>query len=353
MYLFIYYIYRILPESSFRNLSSVQYLSFSDNELDEVPIHILNQMPNLGTLDLANGNIQELRTNDLKAVKRIGHIVLVNNGLTILEKDSIPHGVSYLHLGRNNLTTLNETLRNLNNMEVLFINENKLKTLDNELPIGSQKLKSIIGHHNHLVNLPKEMETFSKIDSIYFSNNDLTSLNGTLKHGKNLFQIFFSNNFIEYLADDEFQYCAGLETLDFGNNKIKSLNNSLLPLKNIRRANFSHNLLNEFSLNEIVGLKYFRMLDLSYNRIEKLMGVIQSEKNIIEPGSYLYELNLKNNKLKSLHGGMLGFNKLHDLNLAYNEFEYLSSDDLMGLEELETLDISHNYLRTLEDTAKV
>lgn len=349
IYLF-HLLYRTLPESSFRNLTHMEYLSLSENNLEEIPRHILNHMPRIGTLDFARGRIKKIHTDDFRTLKYVRHLVLVNNHLQMLEKESIPKTIRYLHLGRNNLTSLNGTLRELEHMEVLFLNENNLSSLDDELPVGSQKLMMIIAHHNKLSRLPADLKTLPHLDSLYFSDNEIKSFDGVFKHGSRIHNIFAYNNKIEYLAQDEFLEAERIETLDLASNYIRSLNNSLLPLKNMRICNFSRNLLTEFSLNEIRDLKLLRVVDLSHNKIEKLTGRME---NIVEPDSFIYELRLEHNLLKSLDGAMMGLNKLRVLSLSHNLLKWISPDDLIGLEELEFLDVSHNNLQTLEETSKV
>lgn len=338
---------RYLPESSFQNLTKIEYLSLANNDLEEIPKHILSHMPKIGTLDLGLGWIRKIHYDDFLHLKNIGCLVLVSNRISMLEKNSIPSTLRSLHLGRNNITSLNGTLRQLNEMHLLFLNDNIIETLDEQLP---QNLKTIIAHHNRLTHLPREMETMSHLDSLYFNHNQLRSLDGVFRHGNNIKYLYFESNLIDRLDRDEFQYCENMETIDFCYNLLTSLNQSLTPLNNLISANFSHNLLSEFSLNEIRGLKYLRVIDLSYNRIEKLTGRME---NIVETDSFILEIRLNNNLLKSLDGAMMGFNKLRFLDVSYNLLRFISPDDLIGLEELEYLDVSHNYLQTLEETEKV
>lgn len=315
--------------------------------MEEVPKHILSHMPNIGTLDLGLGWIRQIHYDDFFHLKNMECLILVSNRISTLEQNSIPTTIRSLHLGRNNITSLNGTLRHLNEMLVLFLNDNIIETLDDQLP---QKLKTIIAHHNRLTHLPREIETMSQLDSLYFHHNQLRSLDGILRHGNNIKYLYFESNLIDHLDRDEFQYCENMEILDVCYNLLTSLNNSLLPLTKLISANFSHNLLSEFSLNEIRGLKDLRVIDLSYNRIEKLTGRME---NIVETYSFIWEIRLEHNLLKSLDGAMMNFNKLRFLDVSYNMLRILSPDDLIGMEELEVLDVSHNYLQTLEKTEKV
>lgn len=306
-------------------------------------------MPDVGTIDLAQGNIQKIKKDDFRDLKKVRYLVLVNNKLKSLEKDSIPKTISILHLGQNSLTSLNGTLREIENMTVLFLNHNNLTILDDELPIKSKDFKSLQVHHNKLQRLPQDLKKFPLLDAVICSDNELRSLDGVFKNATFIQGLNAANNKIEYLAQDEFLE-AGIHELDLSKNNIKSINGSLLTLKHMRNCNFSRNLLSEFSLNEIRGLRALQLIDLSYNRIEKLTGRME---NIVEPDLFVFDLLLDHNLLKSLDGAMMGMNHLKKLSLSYNLLKWISPDDLIGLEELQQLDVSHNNLQTLEETSKV
>lgn len=341
--------FRTLPESSFRNLTNLGYLSLADNNLDEIPRHILSHMPKVVTVDLAHGRIRKIHADDFRNLKKIRNLVLVNNDIKLLEKESIPNTLRMLHLGRNNLTSLNGTLRENDNLQVLFLNENSLTTLDNELPIKPINFKSLTAHHNKLQSLPQELKHFATLDTMYISDNEIRSFEGILKHLAGIQTLSAHNNKIEYLAHDEFAGTA-IQELDLANNYIKAINGSLSTLQEMRYCNFSRNLLSEFSLNDIRRLYSLQVIDLSFNRIERITGRME---NIIESEIYVNELILDHNLLKSLDAALMGLNRLKTLSLAHNLLRTISSDDLIGLEELESLDISHNDLNTLEETAKV
>jgi Leucine-rich repeat (LRR) protein len=60
--------------------------------------------------------------------------VLGGNELSRLEKGSLNTELRHLLLSKNRLTSLNGTVRNLDNLEWLMIHDNMLSTIENELP---------------------------------------------------------------------------------------------------------------------------------------------------------------------------------------------------------------------------
>lgn len=76
-------------------------------------------------------------------------------------------------------------------------------------------------------------------------------------------------------------------------------------------------------------------------------------QNLVEWNIKLTELKLDHNEIESLDGALSGLPELLRLNLSFNKLRRISPDDLIGLDQLRLLDVSHNYLTTLEETSKV
>lgn len=74
---------------------------------------------------------------------------------------------------------------------------------------------------------------------------------------------------------------------------------------------------------------------------------------MVEWNIKLTELKLDNNHLETLNGALAGLPELLRLNLSFNRLKKISPDDLIGLDQLRLLDVSHNHLTTLEETSKV
>ncbi|XP_061392233.1 leucine-rich repeats and immunoglobulin-like domains protein 1 [Musca vetustissima] len=334
-----------VPELPFRGLSNVEYLGIGDNELEEVPKHMLNHMPVVKTLDIGRCRIRSVLQDDFKGVQMLTNLFMPSNNITRLDRNTFPPNLVTLHLGRNQIENLNGTLRHLNKLESLFINMNRIKSLDDELP-ESNRLKLIIAQNNRIERLPESMRNLHKLETLYIQQNRIQSLDLVLKNAYNLNELYASNNRIELLANDEFQYATQLEELYMCSNQIKSLNGSLLPLKKLYKANFSFNAIEEFSMDEIRGLLALKQLDLSNNRIRKLSG---SQGNNIDKSSYLLDLYLDYNELTTLDGALMGLNSLRILRLTHNKLERILPEDFIGLEKLEILELSHNRLVTLRE----
>ena len=308
--------------------------------------------PSLGTLDIARGKIKEIRSDDFSQLSNLQTLVIASNEIAMLEKDCFPKTLVSLHIGRNRISSLNGTLRHLNDMKMLFINSNNLSSLEDELPENAPLLLMMMASNNHLEKLPKTFKNFIGLDTCYMNDNQIRSLDGLFSHHQKLIRLYLENNKIEYLAEEEFLKSEDIDELNLSSNLIPAMNKSLLYITNLRLANFSGNLLREFSMQEIYKLMKLRRLDLSHNRIEKLTG---RHENISEISSFtlISQLLLDNNLLKSLDGTLAGLGNLRRLLLSNNLLENINAEDFERMEELEMLDLSNNRLKSLEAFSKV
>lgn len=76
-------------------------------------------------------------------------------------------------------------------------------------------------------------------------------------------------------------------------------------------------------------------------------------QNVVDSETRVEELRLEYNALVSLDGALSGVQGLERLNISHNLLTNISPDDLIGLDQLRTLDVSFNRLHTLEETSKV
>lgn len=340
---------RSIPERPFRDMSSVVILSFSDNELDEIPKHALSHFPNVSTLDFAKGKINFISRDDFKKNQDLRHLILVNNNISRIDCDAFPNKLRQIHLAHNRINSLNGTLKELESLESLFVNNNNISSLEGELP-NSPFLRFILAQHNELEKVPK-LATYPEMVSLYLHNNKITSLHGTLINLRKLIFLKLAFNQIESINSDEFKDCRSLEDIDISNNNLKSTNGSMKSVMELRISNYSYNKIKAFNLDEIKGLKFLKTLDLSHNEIEYLYQEDYSE--IHDKFHFTFEFHLEYNNLKSLNSAFKGINSLRSIILTHNKLEILSSEDFSGLPNLETLDVSHNVIVTLEQLAMV
>lgn len=339
-----------LPEGAFSGLNGTSFLSLADNVLPTIPTSVLAHMPKVRSLDLSSSKLIAVRSQDFKVLPTLEHLILVGNSLSILEKDAFPRTLKHIHLGRNQIRHLNGTLRELENLEWLFLNVNQLTSLDGQLPEnGMAQLQLVLIANNRLERLPEELRKCPRLETMYATNNSLTNLHGVFSRSRKLQLLDLTHNKIKSLAEDEFLEAENIEQLSLGFNEIESLNSSLQRIRALTFLNLTANRMTVFSLQEIHGLQRLKMVDLSYNRIGRLVGRME---NVVDSETRVEELRLEYNALVSLDGALGGVQGLERLNLSHNLLASISPDDLIGLDQLTALDISYNRLHTLEETSK-
>ncbi|XP_022904766.2 leucine-rich repeat protein SHOC-2 [Onthophagus taurus] len=338
-----------LKPDTFSGLRDVLFFSLADNPIEHIPTTLLKQMPNIATLDLGRMRVQHLREHDLNDLGNVQGLLLPSNLIEEIDTRSIPANVTRLHLGHNKIRHLNGSLRHLNELVWLFINDNSLTSLDNQLPENGNKMILLHAANNKIKKLPQELRYLTKLSSLFMYNNEISTLDTILSRSSLLERLQLERNHLKMLQVDDFTGAIKLESLHLDYNHLTSLNGSLHPLINLGFLNVSHNRLQEFSFEEIKGLDRLTILDLSHNRIRHLVGFTV---NSLEWGSNLSDLNLDHNDIHRLNCAVSGFTKLVRLNVSFNKITHISPDDFIGLENLHMLDISHNHLSTLEETSK-
>lgn len=88
-------------------------------------------------------------------------------------------------------------IRNQRDLEWLYLEDNRIKTLDGELPIDNNKLMVLNVSNNSLVHLPPELDCLVALRYFYCTSNQLTSLNKTLSNLKKLVWLELTGNRIQ------------------------------------------------------------------------------------------------------------------------------------------------------------
>ncbi|KAF4518321.1 hypothetical protein B566_EDAN009109 [Ephemera danica] len=277
----------------FLNMGNVTFLNMADNLLTEVPVAALSHLDHLRTLSLVGNRISTLNDEDLKDTRHLDNLMMAENSLSEIGRAALPRR---LHLvdKRDKEIDIYDGVE-LHFLEWLYVAENKLVSLDGELP-SNGKLFFVNASHNALQSLPAaDLRTLPYLESLYLDESDFTEA--------------------ESLTD-----------LLLGHNHLSQLNGALLPLRALPRLSLHHNELTEFDLAEM--------------------------HNVVEVDTRVTELRLGHNLLEELDGFLLGLPGLRTLDLSHNRLRQLPPDELLGLEQLRFLDLSYNHLTTLAETSK-
>lgn len=236
----------------------------------------------------------------------------------------------------------------------LIIDDCAVNNIRPEVFQNAEQLHKLVIQRNLLSLLPERVFAGCyALEELYLSNNYIHMIHRKafvrLQHLKYL---DLQKNDIPELLDGVFDDLISLEHIDLSFNTIDVINEKTFA-KNLKLKTLllTENKLSRFESNSLMHLKGLHTLDLSYTHVENLQ--VQSVDVLRVPGSKLkrcvvlgsvVKLNAANNDLNGLtiHDKM----SVRQLELHGNRFESL--DDIVGMLNLEKLDVSKNQLTSLQ-----
>lgn len=377
-----------IHENLFVGLTNIDVIHFEYNLIDEV------EMANITTYELE------------EAPK--GVLYLNHNKLKRFE-GGIPRGLEKIYLYGNNIEEIvpETSVYPLLSLDILYLNGNKIKKIKRRAFVGSvndawfrtedsplQKLQHIVLDDNLIEYIePFAFEGLPVIQGLNMSGNKLTTMKAdmfraltglkklyimksgvkdieidTFRDLDTLEELNLSNNLISNLRENVFADLLLLATMNLSGNKLKNIRKEMFfGLNETKILNLSRNIIEELKAASFQGMEKVEVVDLSYNLItttqqnafqnmSSIDRIILDHNKIIkvEPLTFreiptLRELSFRFNKITSLSPQLdKELNILRtDLYLRGNTIEIPEPKEIMNLERLVTMDLSHNELRDL------
>jgi Leucine-rich repeat (LRR) protein len=164
----------------------------------------------------------------------------------------------YLDLVGENITSIKkDTFNDLNFLESLYLNGNRLSEIDKDL-FGCLRLKDLDLSNNQIVSIHKD--TFNSLHSLNFlelSKNKITNIHkDTFNSLKLLEYLYLNDNEIKKLHKDTFSFLTNLTVLYLHNNETgkiyahENIFKNLNTVNTIITGNFNFNLYKNFCLFE-------------------------------------------------------------------------------------------------------
>ncbi|MBD3351852.1 MAG: TIR domain-containing protein [Candidatus Lokiarchaeota archaeon] len=243
-------------------------------------------------LGLANSNLTSFPDlNDFETLKRLS---LLNNQVEFLPDNMPPWDLlTHLWLGNNNITYIPNWFKEISNLEILDLSNNKLGLFPSILLKDLKKLKLLDLSHN-LLNSFNGKELPSDLSYVNLKNNKIRKIDWKFEDAiPNLKHISISNNPLTEIPDN-FGNFKQLEILELDNTHLKSLPDEIANLPNLRYL-YVHNS-DLMRIPESFGkLQSLEKLWIFMTKIEQLpesmsdlsnlktiyldLGIIQSAKN--------------------------------------------------------------------------
>nr|XP_049700791.1 protein artichoke-like isoform X1 [Helicoverpa armigera] len=379
-----------IENASFSN-SSIAVLDLSHNKVTH--LHFLqNCLVNLTELYLNNNNISVVSISSFDAQTQMKKLDLSMNGIKIIEEYSLPlQNLQYLNIVGNALAgTIKENvfspakflrfldLSNFNITRIenfafvdltglarLNLSNNQIETIEPNNFIGVDNMYSLDLSCNRLTNLSINSTFLNNLKALYINDNFLTNISGLFKNKSKLLYLDVSNNKITNLSTVGANIFPNITVLRASNNKMKTFNNentntltTLIDLrlasndisdinlsyyKELMAVDLSNNNLTHLNMSLFKNNEFLQSLDVSRNNISDLPpGTFQFMKN-------LKVLNMSSNFLSRLRFGSLkGLHKTEVLDLSKNNIAVLDVDVFHECDELRTLIIDYNRIKTFD-----
>ena len=271
-----------ISETSLYNLGELQYLNLEANKLQRLPANLLhkNVHKNLRDVRLSFNKLRVVRNGQFSSLAKLQTIVLTGNLLKDIETAAfrdLPNLVTLI-LSHNKISAINyrsfSGLTHLQKLELQYnsLNDFSLSVFDNctlhpdtpmFLNLSHNVLRHLLPNENGYSTSPPLIQlldaSYNFISRLPVSFLDSVSLS--------LRSLDFSQNHITELDDVSLQQLSNLQILRLHNNQISNIQKSALSgLTNVQILQLNFNRLESLQFGQFAGLVNLRIVCLSNNR---------------------------------------------------------------------------------------
>ncbi|CAG4993621.1 unnamed protein product [Parnassius apollo] len=299
------------PHVALFNVSSLEILDLSLNQLQSIDFFKFVGLQNLRTLNLCKNRISILNGFNSPALKNLVTLNLNTNMLTVLPPNFFQYslGIKEIDLSHN-----------------LFKHIPSNGLSETVLPV----LTTLNMSSNSLVQLlpTYPLKQFPLLEELIVTNTNLTIITSKdFENFPSLKKLILMQNNIIRLSPGAFSKQHVLDILDLSQNKLENIPRERLQgLYSVRILNISQNILKE--LEEFTpDLQNLQKLDIAFNHITRITR--DNFRNL----QSLLELNLSGNWLSAVSSdAFLNLHKVTHIDFSKNYIETIPMKMLMGLE---------------------
>ena len=300
----------VLPSSTFELLrnTSITTLKLKNNKMSSIPPRGFADLKMLITLDLSNGGIFNISSSAFDGLDALTILFLNDNQLSKVP-NNLPPSLEKLYLNGNQITGLEDkTFANLSKLQLLYLGNNKIHSLEQDAFYGLTSLKKLHLVRNIINNLPGRLfSPFGVLESLELNKNNIQ--------------------------------------------RIPNAENLMAPMSSLRYFNMADNSL------AVCPVGIFNVLiNLQYLHLENNMlgDVIARDNNgkFFAGMNKLLTLNLTNNGLTILPDPLFkDLTSLQNLTLRLNKISTWSDRLFKRTTELESLDLSQNMIALINSSS--
>lgn len=251
--------------------------------------------------------------------------------------------VEWLKLRNTKLSWIPEELKELRSIKKLNLSRNNLSSLHGEL-MYLNKLKFLLCHHNRIfeTDIPVELFNLQSLTVLDLSHNNLKVIPENLENCKSLVVLNLSHNQMRSLSKKIFVQLTELSYLNLSDNELKTIPPQLGRLTKLKTLILNNNPLKEYMMMQIERLKSLQHLHLSNTQRN-----LDNMKTDMMELDNLLELDLSHNQLPKVPDDLIHLNNLRKLNLSENSIETLPEDFGNWWPNLTNLNLSGNSLKRI------
>ena len=325
-------------------------LNLESNEIVAIPYGVLDDLPNLTYLNLANNHIPVYNLLSFGGHKKLETLILDGNVPTYSHTFAVngyfPE-LKSLYLRRNLLEYFPNDFRiHFPSLTHLYLTDN-IVNVTNLYSFVSNIPASVT--HLHLAqNGIRVFRTsvLNNITELYLDGNDFKNVDRSYENTLDpsntptLEKLSLRYCKIEKIGSTAFYGTYNLTTLDLSNNFIYELPDGLFNgVSSLKNLSLSYNLLQE--IPKAISLSCLKKLYLSHNKIQD----IRKLSNF----TGLQTLSLRGNNITHLNDGVFtNLTNLMELDLAENNIHYFQPDSLEILKGLRFLNLNFNQFSSVE-----
>ena len=342
-------------------------LDLMGNKLSEIPQTVLS-ITSLTTLNLSWNQISEV-PKGISALTLLTSLSLHHNKVKRIASGICQlSNLGTLELAHNALSTIPESIAELASLTILDVSYNQLKEWPAAFNPDSQldSLTRLDLSHNLITGpitgdkLP-ELPLFPSLEELYLNNNAITELPNELWRNISTVAVLdLRNNQLTQLSE-EIEILFSLSTLELGSNKLTALPAEIGKLANLQVLSFYRNLIT--AIPDITALEYLQYLNCGHNQIADVSfeGLIGLEEAFLsgnpikllpeDIGDHCPNLKLlfaSDLLLKKVPSGLSNLGLLEQIDFSHNRISEIPTS-LGDLESLRSMSFAHCKLETSKE----
>lgn len=365
---YLHLTHTMLTPDLFENLFKLRKLTLYECSFSKLDENFLRNLPNLQVLEVFmcdqfnfnldgpsnlkwlnlrkiidfNSNIFKNISDEL-TVLNLSNNTIDNATAQLLFENLKTPKLANLHLGRNQLTSLNgRWFVGLVNLKELILESNQIERIDLRGCDFLANLEVLDLHGNSIEVLTEAtFESLKSLRVLYLGDNPIRQFESGVFRGldrlEKIYLVSLRNEGFDRIGENFFDGLANLCLLKLNFNRLTFIDSKgFFGLRNLRELDLSRNRIrmDTDTFSELVNLK---SLDLSRNGFEDV------GENIFQSLSCLERLSLAYNHLKCLKtGSFRGLLSLKYLDLSFNVLADFSGEVVSHLPRLEKVNLKYN-----------